>query len=75
MPSPKKSKQKNTASPAVGKTTLIVSDDPRPAVSLLPGQKLQVLSVSIVTPDLKKRRPVAARLCGGTNTCIALIEV
>lgn len=58
-----------------GKMKLIVSDDPRPAVSLKPGQKLQVTAVSVVTPDLKKCGPIAARLCGGTSTCLALVEL
>lgn len=67
--------KKKAASTVAGKTMLIMSDDPRPAVNLRPGRKLQVMSVSIVTPDLKKGGPIAARLCGGTNTCIALVEV
>lgn len=56
------------------KLTLIVSDDKTPAVSLKPGKKLQVVSVRLADPAMKKAQPVAARLCGGTSTCLALIE-
>jgi hypothetical protein len=68
------SKTKKTVVPA-GKMKLIVSDDSSPAVNLKAGQKLQVIGVSVVTPDLKKGGPIAARLCGGTNTCLALVEL
>lgn len=53
---------------------LIVSDETKPSIQLKPGMKLQVVSVSLVDPALKRSRAVAARLCGGTNTCVALIE-
>ena len=68
------SKTKKTVVPA-GKMKLIVSDDSSPAVNLKAGQKLQVIGVSVVTTDLKKGGPIAARLCGGTNTCLALVEL
>lgn len=58
-----------------GKMVLIVSDDSKPAVNLKRGQRLQVTAVALRTPDLKKGGPIAARLCGGTNTCLALIEL
>lgn len=57
------------------KQTLIVSKEKNPKVALKPGQKLEVVSVSLVGPDLKKTSKVAARLCGGTSTCIALIDL
>lgn len=62
-------------SAATGKMKLIVSDDDKPAVVLKAGQKLQVTAVSVVTPELKKGGPIAARLCGGTSTCLAIIEI
>ena len=68
------SKAKKAVAPS-GKMKLIVSDDANPAVILKPGQKLQVTAVAVVTPDLKKGGPIAARLCGGTNTCLALVEL
>jgi hypothetical protein len=33
-----------------------------------------VVSVKLAGPTLKGAKPIAARLCGGTNTCIALVE-
>lgn len=57
------------------KHTLIISDDKNPKVTVKPGQKLRVVTVSMVGPDLKKPAKVAARLCGGTSTCLALVEI
>ena len=57
------------------KVQLIVSDDPKPAVEVKAGMKLDVVSVSLVTPTLKKLKPGAARLCGGGGTCIALVDL
>ena len=34
-----------------------------------------VVAVEIVDPAFKKAKGLAARLCGGTNTCLALVEV
>lgn len=62
-------------SSASSKMRLIVSDDANPAVVLKAGQKLQVTAVSVVTPELKKSGPIAARLCGGTSTCLAIVEI
>lgn len=66
-------KDKTTASAANMK--LIASDDKNPQVSLKPGMKLQVVGISLADPQLKKARPGAARLCGGTSTCLALVEL
>jgi hypothetical protein len=57
------------------KLNLIVSDEKKPAVKLQPGMKLDVVSVSLVEPTLKAARARAARLCGGTDTCLAVVEV
>jgi hypothetical protein len=57
------------------KTTFIVSNSKKPAITLKPGQKIQVTSVQLVDPSLKKAKKGAARLCGGTSTCIALIDI
>jgi hypothetical protein len=56
------------------KLTLIVSDDKNPKVGLKPGMKLEIVSVKLAEPTLKSAKPVAARLCGGTSTCLALVE-
>jgi hypothetical protein len=56
-------------------TTLVVSDDKQPKVALKPGMKLEVVAVSLVDSQFKKSSLKAARLCGGTSTCVAVIEV
>ena len=53
---------------------LIVSDEMKPSIPLKPGMKLEVVSVSVVDPALRRSRAVAARLCGGTSTCLAARE-
>ncbi len=57
------------------KIKLIESDDKNPKVALKAGMKLQVAAITIVTPELKKSKKTAARLCGGTDTCLALIDI
>jgi hypothetical protein len=54
---------------------LIRSDDKHPSIKLKPGMKLEVISVTLMDPTLVKAKASAARLCGGTNTCVALVEV
>lgn len=57
------------------KHTFIVSNEKNPRVTLKPGQRLQVVTVSLAGPDLKKPSKVAARLCGGTSTCLSLVDI
>ncbi len=54
---------------------LIVSDEETPAVTLRPGMRFEVRSVPLVDPTLQNVQVIAPRLCGGTNTCIALVEI
>lgn len=54
---------------------LIAAEDKNPKVELKPGMRLDVVSVSLLDPTLKKSRAKAARLCGGTDTCLALVEL
>jgi len=61
-------------SPASG-SHLIVSDDASPALKLKAGMRFEVHAVTLVDPALKPAGPVASRLCGGTSTCLALIEI
>ena len=56
------------------KHTLIVSNEKSPKISLQPGMTLDIVSVKLAGPTLKAAKPMAARLCGGTNTCLALVE-
>lgn len=57
------------------KAHVIVSDDAEPAVKLKPGMRFEVVATTVVDAELKASDKVAARLCGGTNTCLALVEV
>jgi hypothetical protein len=52
---------------------LVVSDEAHPA--LPPKPKFEVRTVQIVDPKLNPSNKVAARLCGDTSTCVALIEI
>jgi hypothetical protein len=61
-----------TKSPTV---RLIVSDDKRPEVALRTGMKLEVVALELLGPDLKRIKNIGARLCGGSGTCLALIDV
>jgi hypothetical protein len=54
---------------------LIAAEDSNPKVELKPGMRLDVVSVTLLDPTLKKSRARAARLCGGTDTCLALVEL
>ncbi len=58
-----------------GKMTLIASAEKSPAVQVKAGQELRVTAVSIQGPDLAKIKRVGARLCGGTSTCLALVDI
>jgi hypothetical protein len=54
---------------------LIAAEDKNPKVELKPGMRLDVVSVSLLDSTLKKSGAKAARLCGGTSTCVALVEL
>ncbi len=54
---------------------LIVSDDETPAVTLRPGMRFEVRSVPLVDPTLQNLPALGARLCGGSGTCLALVEL
>jgi hypothetical protein len=56
------------------KIRLTVSDDKNPAVKVSPGTRLEVVSVAFIDPKLKAVR-VGARLCGGSGTCLALMDI
>lgn len=65
----------NPSSNVPSKIKLIVSDEPNPSLPKDSNNKMQVQSVSVVTPDMKESGAIAARLCGGTGTCLALVEL
>ena len=56
------------------KITLVVSDDPSPRIEVRTGTKIEVVAVDFMESETSKPAKVAARLCGGTSTCLALIE-
>jgi hypothetical protein len=62
-----------------GKTSrnlnLIVSDTKNPVGTAKPGTKLEVVGVTLAGPKGAAKRRIAARLCGGTSTCLALVDV
>ena len=64
-----KNDQKKTA------TKLIVSNDENPKVELKAGTKFKVETIELVDAPLQPIKKGAARLCGGTSTCLALIDI
>ena len=66
--------EKKSKSPKAKNVKVVVSDE-IPALTLKPGQRFEVVSVSLVDPTLQKAKPIAARLCGGTSTCLALVDL
>lgn len=61
--------------PKRSKVTLLASNDKQPAVKVKPGQLLRVTSVVLQGPDAAKIKKVGARLCGGSGTCLALLDI
>lgn len=53
----------------------IVSDEKSPSVALKPGMRLDVVSTVLVKPDLTRIKNIGARLCGGSGTCMALVDI
>ncbi len=59
----------------IPKLKLIVSDEKNPVVPLKPGMKLNVTTVQLLDPSLKPSKKIAACLCGGGGTCLALLDI
>ncbi|MBV8367655.1 MAG: hypothetical protein JO036_01805 [Candidatus Eremiobacteraeota bacterium] len=56
----------------------IESEESEPTVAghkLKAGQKFEVKAVSVKESQLGATQKLGARLCGGTDTCLALTEV
>lgn len=64
-----------TGPSAAGKIHLVELDDAEPTIKVRLGHRFEVRSISIVDPQLNPTKKVAARLCGGTDTCLALVEI
>ncbi|HFE48736.1 MAG TPA: hypothetical protein ENJ21_05410 [Chromatiaceae bacterium] len=69
----KKSKKKSKKARAA--VNLIVSERKVPKVELRPGMRFEVTAVTVVDERLTKPITVGARLCGGSGTCLALIDL
>jgi hypothetical protein len=55
---------------------LIVTNEENPRLERQRGGKTyKAVSVMLADPSLKPAKPIAARLCGGSGTCLALVEV
>ena len=56
---------------------LLVTDEENPKVTmrLRPGMRVEVVEVQLVDTDLATHKAIAARLCGGTTTCLAVVDV
>ena len=63
-------KKKTTPAPKT-RIHLVESDSKTPMIVAKPGVRIELVSVS--TPDGRPSK-LAARLCGGSGTCVALIE-
>jgi hypothetical protein len=69
-------KKKRTVTGSRGRSvTLVQSEEKSPAVSLKPGMQFDVVAVRLVDAQLGRAKKLAARLCGGSSTCLALIDV
>jgi hypothetical protein len=53
---------------------LVVSKSTKPSIRVRPGMALDVVAVSLVEPTLKRAKRIAARLCGSSSTCVALVK-
>jgi hypothetical protein len=65
----------STSSNPPTKSHLVVSEEAEPAIKVKAGMRFEVHSVVVVDEELQASKKVAARLCGGTSTCIALVEI
>ena len=66
---------KSRTSQPAPKVRLIASDDEHPTIEVRPGMRFEVTATTIVDAKLKPVGKVAARLCGGTDTCLALTVI
>lgn len=53
--------------------SLVVADSKNPEVSVRAGQRLDVVAVKLLSTQ-RPKKTIGARLCGGTSTCVALVE-
>ncbi|TWU43657.1 hypothetical protein Poly51_62360 [Rubripirellula tenax] len=72
----RKKRKTKAESKAEVKTTirLVESDESNPRITAEPGTKIEVIGVELVSGKTQKPLKMAARLCGGTSTCLALVR-
>ncbi len=58
-----------------GNITLVVSDSKSPLGSATPGKRMDVVGITLAGPKAGSLAKVGSRLCGGTSTCLALMEI
>ena len=58
------------------KVNLVISEEKKPLGSVKPGQKLQVVAVTLAGAKAASvKKAIGARLCGGSGTCLAVMDV
>ncbi len=57
-----------------GGITLLVSDEKSPSIALKAGMSLEVVAIKLQGPQLGELKKLGARLCGGSGTCLALVD-
>ena len=57
------------------KIKLVATNEKNPNVKLKPGMKFEVAAVQLLDPSKGKIKKRGARLCGGTDTCLALVDI
>ena len=57
------------------KLSLVAAKEKKPSVTVKAGQEFRVTAVTLQGPEVAKLKKAAARLCGGTSTCIALVDI
>ena len=72
---PKKKHAPKPGSASQSKITLIVSDSTNPTISVTAGHRFEVVTVDMHDASTQKPAAMAARLCGGTSTCLALMDI
>lgn len=57
------------------KVNLVVSKDKKPLGVLKPGEKFQVVGVTLAGGKGPIGKALGARLCGGSGTCLAIVDI
>lgn len=57
------------------KLSLVISNEKNPIGSAKPGSVLEVVAVALTGGKAVSKKKLGARLCGGTSTCLALMDI